>query len=460
MNNNLPRVHIFTLGCKVNQCDSEELARLLAAHGYTVDLGPDSGLSTLGSRPSTLNSELSTLNCIYIVNTCTVTSTADAKARKLIRHLAKENPQAKIIITGCYADRVGEELARLPGVCAVIPNTRKADLPQILASCRAGGPSPAAVSENFYQAVSQELTNLPLDGGGKGGGGSRRTRAFLKIQDGCDHACAYCIVSTVRGPMSSKPLAQVVEEMTRLCDAGTKEVVLCGIRLGAYRANGISLASLLRALRQIPLPRLRLSSLEPLDISAELLAEFAGHPSLCHHLHLPLQSGDDSVLTSMNRGYRLRDFRRLVEEVRRVWPDVSLTTDLLVGFPGETEEAFQNTLAAVHEFDFSRVHVFRYSPRPGTPAASRHDQVPEQVKRDRSEALQRAAQELFQHHARRLLGATLEVLFEQNNPSGRWEGLTPHYLRAEVLSDEPLSGEIAHARITGAGADHLLGELL
>jgi hypothetical protein len=242
--------------------------------------------------------------------------------------------------------------------------------------------------------------------------------------------------------MRSKPLLQVAEEVSHLCEAGAKEVVLCGIRLGAYGANLQSgstskpaqpegcgyrlipscqivgtLAGLLHCLREIPIARLRLSSIEPLDVSDDLIAEFAGHPSLCHHLHLPLQSGDDEILAAMGRGYRLLDYRNLVERIRRAWPDVSLTTDLMAGFPGEMDEAFENTLAAMREFDFAKVHVFRYSPRPGTPAAVMKNQVSERIKRERMEQVE--AEELFQRRAERMMGEVVEVLIERPVAGGK-----------------------------------------
>jgi len=455
-----PKVCVISLGCKTNQCDGEELARALAGHGFSVEAG-------LGSEIS-LHAPRSTLNDIYIVNTCTVTAAADAKARKLIRRLAKRNPQARIIVTGCYAERAREELSRLPRVAAVVPNSRKARLCEIVASflpsgiCKAGFAftlseaegKPAPTSQAKACAYQRRGSYVPLG----------RSRAFVKIQDGCNHACAYCIVPSVRGPMRSKPTVEVMGEVSRLCNTGTREVVLCGIRLGAYGLDlgeETNLAGLLHTLRGVPLARLRLSSMEPLDICEELFGEFADHPSLCHHLHLPLQSGDDGVLAKMARGYGLSDYRQLVKRLRLIWPDLSLTTDIMVGFPGEEERAFENTLVALREFDFARVHVFRFSPRPGTPAAARENQVPEHIKRARLEAVQKLAEELFLRRAQRLRGEIVEVLIEQRNPlSGHWEGLTPHYLRVQIPSDCLSAEEIVRARITGAGKDWLTAELV
>ncbi|MDH4179700.1 MAG: radical SAM protein, partial [Armatimonadota bacterium] len=270
------RVRIFTFGCKVNQCDSEEIARSLAARGYAI-----------GGRGDPAD--------IYIVNTCTVTSTADSKARKLIRRLARSQPEATLIATGCLAETDPYSLLDLPGVAAVVPNSRKLSLADFLP-----GLQPPLLASSYIPA---------------------RTRAFVKLQDGCDHGCAYCIVPSARGRRVSKPLAAVLAEIQCLVDAGAREAVLCGIRLGAYGSDrgDATLAALLRKLREIDIPRLRLSSIEPMDLTDDLLAEVAHHPTLCHHIHLPLQSGDDTVLAAMGRGYSAADFASLVGRIREVW---------------------------------------------------------------------------------------------------------------------------------------------
>ena len=456
-----PKIHIITLGCKVNQCDAEELARALTAQGLSVTLGFEDDVTspTIDDRPLTIGS-------VCIVNTCTVTTTADAKARKLIRKLAKEHPQARIIVTGCYAERDRAQLENMPEFCAVIQKSHVGDFTgSVIKAACGGGWNPATLLRS--DASSLRSTSRPTKHQNTPELECRsqhRVRAFVKIQDGCNHGCAYCIVHTLRGPMFSKPIAEVMREIEHLSASGMKEIVLCGIHLGAYgidMQDGTNLAALLHALRAVPLPRLRLSSIEPMDISKELIAEFSDHPTLCHHLHLPLQSGDDGILAAMARGYILDDYRRRVEQVRKAWPDLSLTTDIMVGFPGESDAAFENTLAAGREFDFSRVHVFRFSPRPGTPAAIMNHQVPEKIKRKRSEALMAEADTLFQQRARKLLGEVVEVLFEQKNPaSGRWDGLTRHYIRVETKSDRPLAGELALVKISAAEKNILLGGLL
>jgi threonylcarbamoyladenosine tRNA methylthiotransferase MtaB len=380
------RVRILTLGCKVNQCDSDEIARALAARGYEI--------AGRGEPAET-----------YIVNTCTVTAVADGKAHKLIRRLAREHPEATLIVTGCLAQRDPFSLLDLPGVTAVVPNKRKPRLADFL---------PHLITPLFPTLYAPS-----------------RTRSFLKIQDGCDHRCAYCVVPDARGRPASRPIGETLDEIGLLADAGVQELVLCGIRLGAYgRERGEPrLALLLRELRSIPIPRLRLSSIEPMDLDSGLLEEMADHPTLCHHLHLPLQSGDDEVLRAMGRSYTTADFAGLVRRVREAWPDAAISTDAMAGFPGETEEQFERSMSFVREMAFSRVHVFPYSRRPGTPAAERSDQVPVPVKRERTRRMLGLADELAAAAAAAWVGRLVPVLFEQRGSDGVLVGHTPHYLR-------------------------------
>ena len=381
-------VRVITLGCKVNQCDGDEIARALAARGYWIARRGEAA------------------DC-YIVNTCTVTATADAKARKLIRGVARANPGARVIATGCWVQRAEEEAARLPGVSAAIPNTRKREIPEIVAAM------------------------LPLDEVVSAEAPPGRTRAFLKVQDGCDHRCAYCAVPDARGRPESKPLPQALDEARALAAADVQEMVLCGIRLGAYGSDSGdgNLAALLRALREIAIPRIRLSSIEPMDLDDDLLNELSGHPRLCRHLHLPLQSGDDAVLAAMSRGYTGSEFADLVRRVRRVWPDAAISTDVMVGFPGETEAQFEATAQFVKETAFARLHVFPYSRRPGTPAAARADHISPEVTRGRAAELLAVAQELSARAAAAWVGREVVALFEQRAADGLLTGLTEHYLR-------------------------------
>jgi threonylcarbamoyladenosine tRNA methylthiotransferase MtaB len=399
------QVRVLTLGCKVNQCDSEEIARALVARGY--------GVGGAGQAAD-----------IYIVNTCTVTTTADAKARKLIRRLAREHPAATLIVTGCLAQVDPYSLLELPGVTAVVPNSRKMALADFLPD---------------LQAPLLPATYLPT-----------RTRAFVKLQDGCDHRCTYCAVPEARGNPASKPLAAALAELTSLAESGAKEVVLCGIRLGAYgreRGEG-TLTELLQAARGLSIPRLRLSSIEPMDLDEELLKEIADHPTLCHHLHLPLQSGDDDVLARMGRAYTTQGFADLVGRVRRSWPEAAITTDVMVGFPGESDEQFERSFEFVSGVRFARIHVFPFSRRPNTPAATFPDQVPTKVTRERAQRMLRLAQEAAAAAAGSWVGQAVSVLLEEKDEADLLVGHTAHYLRVHVPAPEQWVGRIVEVTPT------------
>ncbi len=405
----MPTVRIITFGCKVNQCDGEEIGRGLQARGYSV--------TARGAAD------------VFVVNTCTVTATADAKARKLIHKLARERPEAVLVVTGCYAERDPQALAAIPGVDAVAGNDRKGEIPAIVAELVAGGGIPDLRSE-----ISEGRSSAP----------AQRVRAFVKVQDGCDHQCAYCVVPVVRGGPASKPMEEVLQELEALTAAGAPEVVLCGIRLGAYGrdlGNG-GLAALLREMRRIEIPRVRLSSLEPMDVSDELIAEIADHPRLCRHLHLPLQSGDDRVLAEMGRGYTSGEFASLVRKLRGVWPEVAMSADVIVGFPGETQEQFGRTVEFVQDIGFSRLHVFPFSPRPETPAGERRDQVPASVRRARAERMLAVGEELAQKAAQAWVGREVRVLFEERQGDGLLAGWTEQYIRARSKGPEEWIGRI------------------
>ena len=439
-------VRIATLGCKVNQADSEALAEALVRRGCRI-AGPD--------EPA----------AVCVVNTCTVTHVADAKARKLIRRLARDNPEAKIVVTGCGAERAAAA-ARIAPAVRVVTNSAKHELPQVVADL---------IGSSAAQAGGAGA--CPPAGAGPRPARPGSVRAFVKVQDGCDHRCAYCIVPDARGPRRSRPLPEVVAHVRSLGQApkpfgpgwrspgdlatGAREVVICGIRLGTYGEEplGRGLARLLQATREVPVARLRLSSIEPWDVGEELIEEVAAHPLLCPHLHLPLQSGDDEVLRAMRRPYSLHDYRALVERVRKLMPDIAVTTDLMVGFPGESERAFDNTCHAVATLGFARVHVFRYSPRPGTPAAAMPEHVPERVKTERAGVLTKAAAQAARRFAERLTGRVVPVLFEQWD-AGTCCGLTDTYLTARAPGNESLAGQVAGVRIRSVESEFVAGEVV
>ena len=436
-----PAIRIATLGCKVNQADSEALAAALIRHGYRI--------AAAGERAAAC-----------IVNTCAVTHVAEAKARKLVRQLARNNPGAALVITGCYAERAAEELARIPGVARVVPNDRKGEVGEIIEEMVRNGDSYL-----FPDGCSAFPRRLHETGNSPRASGPRparpgSVRAFVKVQDGCDHRCSYCIVPDVRGPTRSRPVGEVVAEMHALAEAGAREIVICGIRLGAYgeERQGRGLARLLDAAREVPVPRLRLSSVEPWDVGEELLQEIADNPLLCPHLHLPLQSGDDGILGAMGRPYSFDDYHQLILNLRRIAPDIAVTTDVMVGFPAESEDAFANTCRAVEDIGFARAHVFRYSRRPGTRADAMPGQVPEEEKNRRSAHLATLARKSAQRFAERFVGRVVPVLFEEW-AQGRCAGLTDTYISAAVSGDPSLVGHVAGVKVTAVESNRITGRL-
>jgi threonylcarbamoyladenosine tRNA methylthiotransferase MtaB len=410
-------VALPTLGCKANRYDSDTLARALIARGYVI-------------VPPSARAD------IYIVNTCTVTGEADAKSRKMLRRVLRAGDDAVVIVTGCYAALEPGQLAAIDGVDAVVPLDAQATIPDLLLTLR---PPTGAATGGLTASVD-------------------RTRATVKVQDGCDRACAYCAVTLARGDLRSRPLDEVVAELGALVDRGIREIVLTGIRLDAYGVDrGARLADLLDATIPLEIPRLRLSSLEPIGIDAHLAARLAAHPTLCRHFHVCLQSGDDGVLRAMRRGYTAADYRAIIGLLRAAMPDATFTTDVIVGFPGESDAAFANTLALVEEIDFLKLHIFKFSPRPRTAAASMPDHLPDAVKESRSAALFALERRLFHGHAMRLLGTTVPVLVERTGARG--EGLTPGYVRVCAPFSARDAGRIVPARVTEIVADHVLASL-
>jgi len=411
-------VALETLGCKLNQAETERLSTELADMGCLI-VNPDQNAD------------------VYILNTCTVTHIADRKSRHFIRLAHRLNPQASIVVMGCYAERATAEVAAIEGVDLVIGNDQKNQLAKIL--IEAGYIVP---SKMFCEA------SLP-----------DRTRAFIKAQDGCNNSCSYCIVPLVRGAEKSLPPEQVIAEIRRRTDSGFQEVVLTGTEIGRYRSEGLDIQGLLdRILRETALTRLRLSSLQPEEITSELV-DMWQDPRLCRHFHLSLQSGSDSVLKRMNRHYTVNDYGEKIARLRRNLTDVAVTTDLIVGFPGETEAEFEESLALCRSLQFSRLHIFPFSARKGTRAASLPAQISSQVKKERSRKMLKLAGESLQAFNQLFVGRTLEVLFEHSS-NGCWTGLTGNYIKAYYRTEADLSNRLVQVKLVEAYRDGLLAEAL
>lgn len=419
-------VALTTLGCKVNQYESAALATMFWQRGYTVvDF----------TEPAD----------IYVINTCTVTHLGDRKSRQLIRRATRNNPDALVVVTGCYAQTSPGELLAIPGVNLVVGTQDKSRIVDLVEEFESRGGGPLAFVRDVFE--DREFEEMPVPAL------PSRVRAFLKIQEGCNNYCAYCIIPYARGPLKSRDPEKVLSEAGRLIAEGFKELVLTGIHTGAYgqdRPEGIRLADLLERLVEIPgLLRLRLSSVEPMDVTDKLVEIMATRPNVCRHLHIPLQSGDDAVLARMRRHYTTAEFCRLVEKIRGRIPGIAITTDVIVGFPGETDAQFENTIHFVREMGFARLHVFKYSPRRGTAAASFPNQVSAPVKESRSRRLIALGEELARSFASRHIGENVSVLVEGPSPAGErlFEGLTDNYLRVIFLARGNPVGELVQVHI-------------
>ena len=411
-------VAIETHGCKLNQADSSLLAWEFAKAGYRL---------VASDEPAD----------IFVVNSCTVTHTADGKARHALRLARRRNPNATVVATGCYAERSQDDLLKLQEVDLVIGNRDKATLVQQVVDWTGEAPVPCAVGAET-DAFSPSTA---------------RTRAMVKIQEGCNQVCAYCIVPRVRGRERSIPPEDIVDEINRRVAGGYKEVVLTGTQLGSYGFDlpDIDLTRLLeRILRDSDIARLRISSLQPQDITAEMLALWS-KDRLCPHFHMPLQSGSDTVLRRMRRRYTGTLYRETVEMIRRLVPDVSLTADVIVGFPGETDQQFEETYALCERVGFADMHVFPYSVRPGTSAAHFEGQVAPDVKSSRVQTLLTLGKHQAAEFRARFIGSVRPVLWERaerTNGSSRWSGLTDNYIRVSSRSSQNLANTITPARLT------------
>jgi threonylcarbamoyladenosine tRNA methylthiotransferase MtaB len=405
MKSHKEKVALTTMGCKVNQYESAALAEDLRKKGFS-----------LVSFRSPAD--------IYIINTCTVTTFSDFQARQLIRRAKRANPQAKIIVTGCYAQVAAADIAVLNGVNLVVGNDQKHTIPALL---QKGAINPkGTLSDDIFQ--QKHFCEMPLTKF------SERTRAFLKIQDGCNAFCSYCIVPFARGKSRSLPPENVLEAVTKFAQNSYKEIVLTGIHLGAYghdlnpRTNLTSILSQIINCRKDV--RFRLSSIEPREITDELLHLLNKEDILCPHLHIPLQSGDDKILQLMRRNYDSYFYRMLIEKISAAISDLAIGVDVMVGFPGEGDAEFNNTFKLLQDLPVAYLHVFPYSERPGTAAQKLYPQVPEKIKKERASILRNLSSKKRSEFTLRFLGKKLDVLVEKtkDKKTGLMKGFSNNYL--------------------------------
>ncbi len=420
---------VVTLGCKTNQFESAAMAEQLQQAGYCpVDFEAGADL--------------------VLINTCTVTAATDSQSRNLIRRARRLNPGVRIIVTGCYAQIDPQSLCDLPGVSLVVGNQEKSQLLELL--LKDDAQHKVHVGDIRAQESFEPLEINTFE---------QRSRAFVQIQNGCDAFCAYCIIPYARGRSRSASIEEVVGQVERLSAAGYPELVLTGIHIGQYGLDlqpKTDLLGLLRAIEDSAFSgRLRLGSIEPNELNDELLRYIASAGWICPHLHIPLQAGENSVLQRMNRHYSCEDYAALLDRVHELIPDAAVGLDIIAGFPGETDEQFESTVAFLKELNFSHLHVFPFSRRQGTPAAQMGGQLPGDVIKERAARLREVGDEKNLRYRSSFIGRSLELVIEGGSKAGLQKGLAENYLSVWISADGYGQGQVVAARVTGLFKDGL-----
>lgn len=399
----MKRVAFLTLGCKANQYDTDVMKKAFSQNGYeTVAFSQGAD--------------------IYIINTCTVTATAAAKSRQAINRAKKNNPEAFIVVTGCLGQMEANAIIEKTGADLVTGNIEKNNIVHIVEQYTQGG----VIVEDISKQIEFKQYDFSLQ--------DTRTRIYIKIQDGCDNYCSYCTITFARGPSRSRESHEIIQEIKEYVKKGVKEVVLTGIHLDSY-GKDLKNKSLIGLIEQIQdktgIERIRLGSLEPGSIDENFVKRAAQIPALCRHFHLSLQSGSDAVLKRMNRKYSISNYENAIQLLREYMPGCGITSDIIVGFPGETQKQFEETLKLVNNFDFLKIHIFRFSPRKGTAAWKMSPKVPGEVKKNRADILNRAAKESSHRYLEQFVGKSLPVLVEEETSSmpGFFEGHTCEYIK-------------------------------
>lgn len=435
----MAKIAFYTLGCKVNQADTASMENLFLRSGHQL-------VSFDGEAD------------VYIINTCVVTNTGQRKSRQTIHRAIRKNPNALIVVTGCYPQTAAEEVKAIAGVDMIIGNQDRAQIVQLVEERLAHRQTDTldavhklTASTAFEEMAAGDITD--------------KTRAFLKIQEGCNQFCTYCIIPYARGPLRSRSLESIRTETQRLISAGFKEIVLIGIHLGCYgkeNPDGPTLYDAVKTVLDVPgVQRLRLGSLESVEVEPRLLTLMQEDARFCRHLHLPLQSGCDKTLQAMHRPYTTAKFKTLLADIKTKVPDIAITTDVIVGFPGETKADFETTCKFAESCGFSKMHIFPFSARKGTPAEKFAGAVTEAVKKERADILGRIDETMHKAFLQAMVGQNAEVLFEQPAGEDYFEGLTGNYQRVFVKSGgRNLGGEILPVKITAFDGEKLLGEII
>ena len=432
----MKKVAFYTLGCKVNQYETEAMLELFEKEGYE-------------------KAETEDYADVYVINTCTVTHMSDRKSRQYIRRMKKKNPDAIIAVVGCYSQVSPEEILSIDEVNLVMgTNDRKKIVEEVK---KIDASRKVSTVDDIMKVKAFEEIEINKTNG--------KTRAFLKIQDGCDRYCSYCIIPYARGRVRSRDLESIVKEVENLASNGYKEVVLTGIHVASYgkdiKETDIKLLDVIKQINDIEgIERIRLSSVEPILFTDEFVEAVSAMDKVCPHYHLSLQSGCDETLKRMKRRYTTEEYKTIVDRLRAAIPNVSITTDVIVGFPGETNEEFDKTYEFLKDIELTHMHIFKYSPRKGTPAATMENQVDPSTKHERSEKLLQLNEENFKKFGQKMLDKEFNVLFEQKVGDNKFEGLTENYVKVIVESDKDLSEQILKVKITDVKNEFLEGILV
>lgn len=431
----MKKVAFHTLGCKVNQYETQAMGELFEKEGY--EIVPDNEIAD-----------------VYVINTCTVTNVGDKKSRQFIRRSKRKNPSAIVAVVGCYAQTAPVEVLSVEGVNIVIGTNERSQIVDAVKKCSVDEKI-NLVDDIMKVKKFEEMSIADV---------KDKTRAFLKIQEGCNQYCSYCIIPYARGQIRSRGKLEIIEEVKKLVEKGFKEVVLTGIHVASYGKDlndGIALIDVLQEVNNIKgLERIRLSSLEPTLFTDEFLDKLSKLEKICQHFHLSLQSGCNKILKKMNRKYSSEEYEEIVNRIRNVYPDVALTTDIIVGFPEESDEDFNITYDFVKKINFSEIHVFKYSPRTGTPAAERKDQVDGLVKHYRSEKLISLGEQMKDAYRKMFIGKEKQVLFEtlSKDFAGYIEGYTDNYLKVLVCAEKVKEGDLTTVILNELRDDHIFAQ--
>ncbi|RAU94203.1 tRNA (N(6)-L-threonylcarbamoyladenosine(37)-C(2))-methylthiotransferase MtaB [Paenibacillus sp. YN15] len=435
----MAKVAFHTLGCKVNFYETEGIWQLFRNEGYE-------------------KADFEETADVYVINTCTVTNTGDKKSRQAIRRAIRRNPEAIIAVTGCYAQTAPAEIAAIPGVDIVIGTQDRDKIMELVHKYQAER-APINAVRNIMKTREFEELDVPEFTG--------HTRAFLKIQEGCNNFCTFCIIPWSRGLLRSRKPESVLAQARQLVETGYQEIVLAGIHTGGYGEDldGYSLAMLLRDLDKVDgLKRIRISSIEASQIDREILDVLGSSSKMCRHLHIPLQAGDDAVLSAMRRKYTTAEYGRKLELIHQTMPDVAVTTDVITGFPGETAEMFESGLHFMEQMRFADMHIFPYSKRTGTPAARMDGQIPEEEKNRRVGLLMELSSRMRLDYSRRFAGEILEVIPEMGSYEGDGDveliGHSDNYLHVAFSGPKELAGRMVQVRLTEAEIPYCRGVLL